>query len=1403
MKSLPVRQAGASGRRLSTFGGSSSGKHFTIIFMTLLFTTAAYSQSNDWNYLNFECGGYVTEIIPVKYPSTAGRSINDQVLYARTDIGGIYRSSNNGLSWDYVSTYLNYPADGQPGISGSELSIQGLAVRYDSVAQKEIVNVAWGNYEDDAFNSEFGGRRYQSIWRSDNSGAQLSWSKAEITGQVWFRGNNFPVKIGGPCITYDPNNNPNGPYNMYMGGFGPNNGKAYLYKSENDGQSWSKVLSFEQFQNSSGFNGEGITYISIKEGNPHHIWVGTTNGIVFTTNGGVNWNRVSIPGVSTPYVKRILLRKEGSIITGAMVTWGKNKDTTGIGRLLTPNWSYEPLNSNFKSGLDPTPSDTGSSLYSALAFVDSLENVVMAGKESRPFRKTTNFGFSWTGDLVHPDKIRFWYDDASINNIPKHSNEAQNHPISPDYQSYSGMTSLVKNPNNGLGNQWYMSGGKGARMTTRGISHPDSVSASRWKYTVFGQAMTVNYDVVFNTVNYTGYPNGRKAIYLPLSDWTMGWTYQDRLNNIVSNGMISDALSYDRQKTFQSNLSDTYISNVIRILIDPDNPNLSYCVGGSVYGFTAENRRAGFYVRTLNTNGTFTTERNTTHQFLTDNDRAIVDAIIYKKPDNVNRIIALVGGNRASYPPGGTIGLFYSDNGGVSWSQGTFTVQSGVMGKQTMQAYNNSLIPGLRSGLDGSIGDLFNGHFSLSYAGGSLVYLWLQSDTTSGSYGGGLFISTDNGANWGAGADIDSGNIYWGAGSLKYIGNDRLALAFRDFRTTPKGLYIGSINRANNGSVSWAEFGVVGPTRFASAEHLDVNLDRWVVYGKRDGDLYNQIYLSINNGNWQRIGPLTPQHLPGVKSLRIRPDKNEIWVATGGQGVWKFNDFDPRFTVKDVGINTGWNMLSVPLEIFDFRANSVYNNRIPSTSVFTYDNGNYIISDSLTNGIGYWVKYSSSQNINYAGLSKSFIVPVKAGWNMIGSVDQNLPKSKIYSNPENLIISNFYGYENSYHNADTIKSGKGYWVKANLSGTITLDRNSTYSRTQYQCSDDSLPNPSGAPPIPTLVSPTNGSTGISNYPTLRWKRPESTSLTYRLQISTNSCYTNLLYDESSISDTSIQIGLSYNTKYYWRVTATNDVTTSSWSNTWNFITRSAPQIDPCDPVVSSLSSLDKFTVRGADGNSQDMFIRNGAKGINLGISDFDMPPYPPKNLFNARFQSDKFIETILPNGKIKKMPIVIKHAQYPVEISWDVKDANNINYWIYKPGSNNEKVSLSGKGKLSVPNTSNDILFVEAQAALPRPCEFYKISTEENIPENFSLYQNYPNPFNPTTIIKYDLPENSYVNLKIYDVLGREVAKLVEEYQEAGYKSVEFDALNLTSGVYFYKLYAGNYTSIKKMLLLR
>ena len=86
---------------------------------------------------------------------------------------------------------------------------------------------------------------------------------------------------------------------------------------------------------------------------------------------------------------------------------------------------------------------------------------------------------------------------------------------------------------------------------------------------------------------------------------------------------------------------------------------------------------------------------------------------------------------------------------------------------------------------------------------------------------------------------------------------------------------------------------------------------------------------------------------------------------------------------------------------------------------------------------------------------------------------------------------------------------------------------------------------------------------------------------------------------------------------------------------------------------------------------------------------------------------------------------------------------------------------------------------------------------------DFALGQNYPNPFNPSTSIQYSLGNRQFVTLKVYDVLGNQVAELVNEEKSAGSYEVEFDASNLSSGLYIYKLNAGNYFSSRKMILLK
>jgi hypothetical protein len=92
---------------------------------------------------------------------------------------------------------------------------------------------------------------------------------------------------------------------------------------------------------------------------------------------------------------------------------------------------------------------------------------------------------------------------------------------------------------------------------------------------------------------------------------------------------------------------------------------------------------------------------------------------------------------------------------------------------------------------------------------------------------------------------------------------------------------------------------------------------------------------------------------------------------------------------------------------------------------------------------------------------------------------------------------------------------------------------------------------------------------------------------------------------------------------------------------------------------------------------------------------------------------------------------------------------------------------------------------------------------DKGVPQSYSLSQNYPNPFNPSTIINYELPITNDVEITVYNTLGEKVKTLVSGSQHAGYHSVQWDASGLASGIYYYKIEAGSFVDIKRMLFLK
>ena len=102
------------------------------------------------------------------------------------------------------------------------------------------------------------------------------------------------------------------------------------------------------------------------------------------------------------------------------------------------------------------------------------------------------------------------------------------------------------------------------------------------------------------------------------------------------------------------------------------------------------------------------------------------------------------------------------------------------------------------------------------------------------------------------------------------------------------------------------------------------------------------------------------------------------------------------------------------------------------------------------------------------------------------------------------------------------------------------------------------------------------------------------------------------------------------------------------------------------------------------------------------------------------------------------------------------------------------------------------------------------VAVEVTVPLEFTLEQNYPNPFNPSTVIKYTIPENGFITLDVYNLLGEKVASLINGVHDAGRYEISFDASNLpagrqglASGIYVYSLRSGSFNSVKKMLLMK
>jgi hypothetical protein len=220
---------------------------------------------------------------------------------------------------------------------------------------------------------------------------------------------------------------------------------------------------------------------------------------------------------------------------------------------------------------------------------------------------------------------------------------------------------------------------------------------------------------------------------------------------------------------------------------------------------------------------------------------------------------------------------------------------------------------------------------------------------------------------------------------------------------------------------------------------------------------------------------------------------------------------------------------------------------------------------------------------------------------------------------------------------------------------------------------------------------------------------------------------------------------------------------------------------------------------GDAGSGSFRCFNNGAAGTNAitlrgtGITNVDVPGFASGPVV-VHFVYD----SALSNIKVYKNGVLsLTVPQTPLNMTTGTG---------FRVGGYSTSATYQGKlDEFRVYNRALDSTEIAATWNMDIPCGIITgVKNEQNIiPGTYNLFQNYPNPFNPVTQISFALPVAGNVNLVVYDILGREVATLVNDYRTAGTHTVNFDASRIASGVYMYKITSGDFTDTKKMVLIK
>ncbi|MBI4547507.1 MAG: VCBS repeat-containing protein [Ignavibacteriae bacterium] len=225
----------------------------------------------------------------------------------------------------------------------------------------------------------------------------------------------------------------------------------------------------------------------------------------------------------------------------------------------------------------------------------------------------------------------------------------------------------------------------------------------------------------------------------------------------------------------------------------------------------------------------------------------------------------------------------------------------------------------------------------------------------------------------------------------------------------------------------------------------------------------------------------------------------------------------------------------------------------------------------------------------------------------------------------------------------------------------------------------------------------------------------------------------------------------------------------------------------------SLDDFNTLIIEDSTKHRQTLYFTGSVLSEKM-LEHYELPPAPPSGLFDVRFYSQRFVEAVS-STDVKEFPLQLTGARYPIVIRWSVNKQQS-HTWVLETGTTNKQ--LVGEGSITL--QQNQVQYLKLKVLHGEP---------NIVPTEYVLAQNYPNPFNPSTEIRYGLPVTSHVKLTVVNILGQQVAELLDEEQGAGWHRFMWRP-DISGGVYFLRMQATSssepsktFVQMKKCVLLK